>query len=287
MAQVKGVQFLKTGKFASKLVVYDDADQLRGFLDVESTVANTGKVDAPSYFFEGTRSGDQVSLRFTDRTCGAGTPTGLCVPLDPVFNVRTRFIYEAKGTMTGSQLTLTKATVIVGTAALSVPFEPPFEALTAQRSEPASSASGTDVVGHWKGHCELPRDSVYALPVAMTGMDEMYIARAASGMPATMTKFIQAGKQVFPAVADDPILLGDTFKFADDTKNFWFVSVWNEFSRWVYLGRLEGDALKIQIIGDDLSGPDAVWAANRAPVDPMTADFVRNLEGACYFTRVE
>ena len=59
-AHVAGVQFLKIGEFPAKVALYQGGNHVRGFLDVEQTPADTGVVDSPSYYVDGTVDGVTV-----------------------------------------------------------------------------------------------------------------------------------------------------------------------------------------------------------------------------------
>lgn len=277
-AQVVGVRFLKTGEFPAKVMIYQDGTRLRGFLDVESTPPDTGAVDAPSYYFDGTVDGTTVTLKLSERWCGAAEPPGLCDP----DGLRTRFVYEATGTLVDRKVTFGPARLIAGTTG-DYAFEPPFERLEIDRIAPsAADSSAVPITGTWKGECHLPRDGVFSYALPMLGHNEMTIAPV-NGSP-TITRFVNEGRVLWPT-DDDPILLGDTFKYDPVSGNAWFVSVWNSYGRWLYLGHQEKDYLQFLLVGDALDPPEALWSADKLPSAPLNSDFRRNFEGVCYFVR--
>jgi hypothetical protein len=278
-ASVEGTQFLKTGVSPVRAVVYEHEGTVRGFIDLEQT--ELGTLDSPTYYFEGEIDPEgALTVRLTERFCGAGEPVGLCYP----DGAGKRLVYRASGSIDAGSLILGAAEVIPGSAPIpgDVPFEPPFSSLEAQRVAPTPAPATGTLEGKWQGECFVGRDVIYPLPLPFVGQNEMEIGAGAGGAPKLLS-FVNEGITYWPS-DDAPILLGDTLRLDEQNGWFWFVQVFLIDSRWLYLGVQEGDVLKLLIVADPLDPATSLWSASATPRDPLEATFL-NTEGACYFSR--
>lgn len=275
-ATVAGGAFTKKGSFSVGMWLVRDESRVRGFLDSNQTAEGTGQANSPSYYVEGTIDAtSNVVLELTERACGAGEPQGLCYP---DFTNSRAPRYRAEGKLSSGVLTFGQAKAKPDAPALpdGIAFEPPFDSLVLTPPPPLEATSGSGITGNWLGECDLPRDVIFPLPTPMDGVVDVSID--ASG---AMTSFKLDGIVMYPG--DEPIILGDTFRYDAASQRFWFLQVGTTFGRWLYVGQRVGDTLHVLVYSDALDA-DAFYKAGETP-GALTAPTFTNLEGACTLAR--
>jgi hypothetical protein len=194
-----------------------------------------------------------VTLDLTDRICGAGEPVGLCYPS----GTGGEATFRLRGRIADDVFTLDALEPLRSVHDNGAAVERPFETLSMTRD------ASMQVTGTHTGYGRAPRSEIYPIPLPLLGEGSMTIDDDASPR---LTGLVWEGTTFVPVPdGDAPIVLADSFRFDPATGQFWFLQVSSVFSRYVYIGKQQGDELRGAIWSEDVQAPD-IYKDNTPPV---------------------